>query len=160
MFVEALKPWPCDCLIARFVAFFAILYFSMLSAVLSNYRRWKHFFFSLISFCTSSVHHHVSLILRGHLVNTSRHLDSHIVRITLFFPRALLNDPLLERLSYLPFELPPFCSSNFGAPRFRYGVSLRGLSPNEIISGFISVAYLEKNIRTWALSLTWAQCVK
>jgi hypothetical protein len=118
----------------------------MLSAVLSNYRRWKHFFFSLISFCTSSVHHHVSLILRGHLVNTSRHLDSHIVRITLFLPRALLNDPLLERLSYLPFELPPLCSSNFGTPRFRYGASLRGLSPNEIILGFISVAYLEKKI--------------
>jgi hypothetical protein len=86
-------------------------------------------------------------------VNTSRHLDSHIVRITLFLPRALLNDPLLERLSYLLFELPPLCSSNFGAPRFRYGASLRGLSPNEIILGFIFVAYLKKMLGRGPLAL-------
>jgi hypothetical protein len=34
--------------------------------------------------------------------NASCHLHPHIVRITLFHPRSLLNDPLLECLSYLP----------------------------------------------------------
>src|ERR1041385_498041 len=46
---------------ARFAVFFATLYFSMLSALLSRYRRRKHTFFSLIAFWTSSFHHQVSL---------------------------------------------------------------------------------------------------
>src|SRR3990170_3133654 len=52
---------PLASLTARFAAFFAILYFSMLSALLSRYRRLKQSFFSLIAFWTSSFHHQVSL---------------------------------------------------------------------------------------------------
>ena len=47
-------------------------------------------------------------------MNASRHLHPHIVCIPSFLPRALLNDPLLERLSYLPLELPSLRSSDFG----------------------------------------------
>src|SRR3954471_19466930 len=52
---------PLASLTARFAVFFATLYFSMLFALLSKYRRRKQTFFSLIAFWTSSFHHQVSL---------------------------------------------------------------------------------------------------
>src|SRR3954463_4455066 len=52
---------PLASLTACFAVFFATLYFSMLSALLSRYRRRKQTFFSLIAFWTSSFHHQVSL---------------------------------------------------------------------------------------------------
>jgi hypothetical protein len=52
---------PLASLIARFAVFFAILYRSTLSALLSRCIRLNHSFFSLIAFCTFLFHHHVSL---------------------------------------------------------------------------------------------------
>jgi hypothetical protein len=109
---------PLASLTARFAVFFATLYRSTLSVLLSRCIRLKNSFFSLIAFYTFSFHHHVSLASRlTPLVTHSFSEATFLMQVAIFI--------------HMLFASPPLCQ----------GPSLRTLSMNVLAASSLSFYY-------------------
>jgi hypothetical protein len=121
---------PLASLTARFAVFFATLYRSTLSALLSMCICLKHYFISLIAFCTFSFHHHVSLASRLPSLVTLNSSDATFL-MQVAIPIHML------------FTSPPSCQ----------GSSLRTLSLNVFATS--SLSFYHFVLSAWTRLLRW-----
>jgi hypothetical protein len=105
-----------------FAVFFATLYHSILSALLSRCIRLKYSFFSLIAFYTFSFHHHVSLVSRlPPLVTPNSSETNFLMQVVIFIHILFASPPSCQGLSLMTLSLNVFAASSLDFHHFILG---------------------------------------